>query len=576
MAVNSADAKASPNKNTMKKTITDSAAWKQLEQHFQQTQSQHMRNLFAANPDRFNDFHIQLDDMLLDYSKNRITEETRQLLIDLAKEAGVEEWREKMFAGEHINVTEDRAVLHVALRNRCNKPMHVDGVDVMPDVNRVLDKMEIFSDSVRSGLLRGYNGERFKSIINIGIGGSDLGPQVVCESMKPFAQRGLNAYFVSNADSTHLQETLKQVEPESTLFVISSKSFTTQETMLNAVSAKKWFLDLVGSDKAIAKHFVAVTNNIEAATDFGITADNIYEIWNWVGGRYSLWSATGLPIALYLGMDHFEELLDGAHVMDHHFKEAPLEENMPVIMAMLGIWYNNFHQSQSHAVMPYSQYLRRLPAYLQQLDMESNGKTIDREGERVEYLTGPIIWGEPGTNGQHAFFQLLHQGTKPVPADFIVPCISQSPMGNHHRVLVANCFAQTRALMHGKTTSEALDQMREEGLSDDVINELFAHKVFDGNKPTNTILFEKLTPKTLGSILALYEHKVFVQGVIWNINSFDQMGVEYGKELAGDIQGELSHRDETKNYDSSTNALINYRKDIYYNHSGRRGSDRKK
>ncbi len=574
MAVNSADVKTSPNKNTMKKTITDSAAWKQLEQHFKQTQSQHMRDLFEANPDRYKDFHIQLDDILLDYSKNRITEETRQLLINLAKESGVEEWREKMFAGEHINVTEDRAVLHVALRNRCNKPMLVDGVDVMPDVNRVLDKMEIFSDSVRSGLLRGYNGERFKSIINIGIGGSDLGPQVVCESMKPFAQRGLNAYFVSNADSTHLQETLKQVEPESTLFVISSKSFTTQETMLNAVSAKKWFLDLVGGDKAIAKHFVAVTNNIEAATDFGITADNIYEIWDWVGGRYSLWSAIGLPIALYLGMDHFEELLDGAHVMDHHFKEAPLEENMPVIMAMLGVWYNNFHQSQSHAVMPYSQYLRRLPAYLQQLDMESNGKTIDREGERVEYLTGPIIWGEPGTNGQHAFFQLLHQGTKPVPADFIVPCISQSPMGNHHRVLVANCFAQTRALMHGKTTSEALDQMRDEGVSDDVIDELFAHKVFDGNKPTNTILFEKLTPKTLGSILALYEHKVFVQGVIWNINSFDQMGVEYGKELAGDIQGELSHRDETKNYDSSTNALINYRKDIYYNHFDRRDYDK--
>lgn len=575
MAVNSADAKASPSMNTMKKTITDSVAWKQLEQHFEQTKTLHMRSLFEANSDRFNDFHIQLDDILLDYSKNRITEETRQLLIDLAKEAGVEAWREKMFSGEHINLTEDRAVMHVALRNRSNEPMLVDGVDVMPEVNRVLEKMHLFSESVRSGLLRGYNGERFKSIINIGIGGSDLGPQVVCESMKPFAQRGLNAYFVSNADATHLQETLKQVDPESTLFVISSKSFTTQETMLNAESAKKWFLDLVGNDKAIAKHFVAVTNNVEAATDFGITADNIYELWDWVGGRYSLWSAIGLPIALYLGMDHFEELLEGAHEMDRHFKNAPLEENMPVIMAMLGVWYNNFHQSQSHAVMPYSQYLRRLPAYLQQLDMESNGKTIDREGERVDYLTGPIIWGESGTNGQHAFFQLLHQGTKPVPADFIVPCISQNPVGNHHRVLVANCFAQTRALMHGRTTEEALDKVRGEGLSDDEVNELFAHKVFDGNKPTNTLLFEKLTPKTLGSILALYEHKVFVQGVIWNINSFDQMGVEYGKELAGDIQGELSHRDETNNYDSSTNALINYRKDIYYNHFDRRGYDHK-
>lgn len=559
-----------------KKTITDSVAWKKLEEHFQQTQSLHMRDLFTANPQRFQQYHIRLNDILLDYSKNRITDETRKLLLNLAKDANIEAWREKMFSGEHVNITEDRAVLHVALRNRANTPMMVDGVNVMPDVNRVLDKMRLFSDAVRSGEYRGYNGERIKSIINIGIGGSDLGPLVVCESMKPYAQRGLNAYFVSNVDATHLQETLKNVEPESTLFVISSKSFVTQETMLNAESAKAWFLNLVGNDKAIAKHFVAVTNNVEAATDFGISADNIYEIWDWVGGRYSLWSAIGLPIALYLGMDHFEKLLEGAHEMDNHFKTAPLEENMPVMMAMLGIWYNNFHQSQSHAVMPYSQYLRRLPAYLQQLDMESNGKTIDREGERVDYLTGPIIWGEPGTNGQHAFFQLLHQGTKPVPADFIVPCISQNPMGNHHRVLVANCFAQTRALMHGKTTSEALEQLKEAGVPDDEINELFAHKVFDGNKPTNTILFDKLTPKTLGSILALYEHKVFVQGIVWNINSFDQMGVEYGKELAGEIQAELSHREQTESYDSSTNALINHRKETYYSYFDEHGYDHKK
>lgn len=555
--------------------ILDSDAWKQLDKHYQQTKTTHMRELFATNPDRFNQFSIRLNDILLDYSKNRVTDETLQLLIDLAKQAGVEKWREKMFSGEHINVTEDRAVLHVALRNRSNQPMTVDGKDVIPGVNRVLDKMRIFSEDVRSGDYRGYNGERIKSIINIGIGGSDLGPMVVCESMKPYAQRGLNAYFVSNADATHLQETLKNVEPESTLFIISSKSFTTQETMLNAESAKAWFLKLIGNDKAIAKHFVAVTNNNEAAIDFGIAENNLYEIWDWVGGRYSLWSAIGLPIALYLGMDHFEELLDGAHEMDQHFKDAPLEKNMPVILAMLGVWYNNFYDAQSHAVMPYSQYLRRLPAYLQQLDMESNGKTIDREGERVDYLTGPIIWGEPGTNGQHAFFQLLHQGTKPVPADFLVPCVSQNPMGNHHRVLVANCFAQTRALMHGKTFREALEQMQEDNVAEDEINELLAHKVFEGNKPTNTILFEKLTPKTLGSILAMYEHKVFVQGVIWNINSFDQMGVEYGKELAGDIQGELSHRDETNNYDSSTNALINYRKDIYFSHFDERGYDKK-
>jgi len=559
-----------------KSSITESAAWQELEKHFEEVNSVHMRELFIENPERFNRFHIRLNDILLDYSKNRITEETHKLLIKLAKEAGVEAWRDKMFAGEHINVTEDRAVLHIALRNRANSPMMVDGINVMPQVNQVLERMRIFSDEVRAGERRGYNGERFKSIVNIGIGGSDLGPLVVCESMKPYAQRGLNAYFVSNADATHLQETLKNVEPESTLFVISSKSFSTQETMLNAESAKKWFLDLVGNKKAVAKHFVAVTNNIEAANDFGIESKNIYEIWDWVGGRYSLWSAIGLPIALYLGMDHFEELLEGAHEMDNHFKDAPIDQNMPVILAMLGIWYNNFFDAQSHAVMPYSQYLRRLPAYLQQLDMESNGKTIDREGERVEYLTGPIIWGEPGTNGQHAFFQLLHQGTKPVPADFLVPCISQNPLGNHHRVLVANCFAQTRALMHGKTTTEALAQLKDDGVSDDEINQLFAHKVFEGNKPTNTILFEKLTPRTLGSILAMYEHKVFVQGVVWNINSFDQMGVEYGKELAGDIQGELSHRGETGAYDSSTNALINYRKQLYFEYFDKTGYDHKK
>ena len=571
MAAKNTDAHASASNSS----ITDSEAWQQLKAHFQQNRTLHMRDLFASNPERFHQFHIRLGDILLDYSKNRITDETRRLLIELAKTAGVESWRDKMFAGEHVNLTEDRAVMHVALRNRSQQAMYVDGLDVMPEIRQVLQKMRVFSDAVRSGEARGYNGGRIKSIINIGIGGSDLGPMVVCESMKPYAQRGLNAYFVSNADATHLQETLKQVEPESTLFVISSKSFTTQETMLNADSAKAWFLDLVGSEKAVARHFVAVTNNTEAAEDFGISADNIYQIWDWVGGRYSLWSAIGLPIALYLGMDHFEELLEGAHAMDQHFKTAPLEENMPVIMALLGVWYNNFFDAQSHAVMPYSQYLRRLPAYLQQLDMESNGKTIDREGERVDYLTGPIIWGEPGTNGQHAFFQLLHQGTKPVPADFLVPCISQNPMGNHHRVLVANCFAQTRALMHGKTTSEALDQLREEGVPDDEINTLFAHKVFDGNKPSNTLLFEKLTPKTLGSILALYEHKVFVQGVIWNINSFDQMGVEYGKELAGDIQGELSHREETHSYDSSTNALINYRKGIYYHQQDNNNYDKK-
>ena len=562
---------AKQEQNKKPNNLTESKPWQALKQHFEDIQHVHMRQMFADDAERFNRFHIQLEDMLLDYSKNRITDETQGLLIDLAKHAGVEAWRDKMFNGEHINNTEDRAVMHVALRNRSNRPMQVDGRNVMPDINRVLQKMRGFTEQVRSGEWRGYNGERIKRIINIGIGGSDLGPLVVCESMKPYAQRGLQADFVSNADATHLIETLKHVEPESTLFVISSKTFTTQETMLNAHSARQWFLDLVGNEKAVAKHFVAVTNNVDAAVRFGVDESNIYQFWDWVGGRYSLWSAIGLPIALYLGMDHFEALLDGAHMMDNHFKTAPLEQNMPVILALLGIWYNNFFDAQSHGIMPYSQYLRRLPAFLQQLDMESNGKTIGRDGHHVEYLTGPIIWGEPGTNGQHAFFQLLHQGTKPVPADFLIPCLSQNPLGLHHRVLVSNCLAQTRALMQGKTVSEALAELEAQGLDKHTIDEVLPHKVFEGNKPTNTIMFEKLTPRTLGAIMAMYEHKVFVQGIIWNINSFDQMGVEYGKVLASEIQGELSENVPTDSYDSSTNALINYRKKIYYSEQEKTG-----
>ena len=523
-----------------------------------------MRDMFKQDPDRFNTFSTRLDDLLLDYSKNRITEQTFKLLMDLARERKIEKWRDRMYAGEAVNCTENRSVLHIALRNRSNNPILVDGENVMPRVNAVLAKMRGFTERVRSGQLRGYNGERIKNIVNIGIGGSDLGPHVVCESMKPFSQRGLRAYFVSNADATHLVETLKLVEPENTLFIISSKTFTTQETMLNAHSARQWFLDLVGIENAVGKHFVAVTTNVEAATEFGIDPDNMFEFWDWVGGRYSLWSAIGLPIALYLGMDRFEELLEGAHEMDRHFAEAPLEQNMPVIMALLGIWYNNFFDAQSHAIMPYSQYLERLPAFLQQLDMESNGKTIDRTGHRVDYLTGPIIWGQSGTNGQHAFFQLLHQGTKPVPADFIIPALSQNPLGLHHRVLVSNCLAQTKALMLGKKYREAIAEMEAAGLSRDQIEEVIQHKVFEGNKPTNTIMFERLTPKSLGMILALYEHKVFVQGIIWNINSFDQWGVEYGKVLAGQIQNDLAQPGEVDNHDSSTNGLINYRKAMYF------------
>jgi glucose-6-phosphate isomerase len=544
--------------------LIKSPAWQALHAHYEDIKDVHMRDMFKQDPDRFNTFSTRLDDLLLDYSKNRITEQTFKLLMDLARERKIEKWRDRMYAGEAVNCTENRSVLHIALRNRSNNPILVDGENVMPRVNAVLAKMRGFTERVRSGQLRGYNGERIKNIVNIGIGGSDLGPHVVCESMKPFSQRGLRAYFVSNADATHLVETLKLVEPENTLFIISSKTFTTQETMLNAHSARQWFMDLVGIENAVGKHFVAVTTNVEAATEFGIDPDNMFEFWGWVGGRYSLWSAIGLPIALYLGMDRFEELLEGAHEMDRHFAEAPLEQNMPVIMALLGIWYNNFFDAQSHAIMPYSQYLERLPAFLQQLDMESNGKTIDRTGHRVDYLTGPIIWGQSGTNGQHAFFQLLHQGTKPVPADFIIPALSQNPLGLHHRVLVSNCLAQTKALMLGKKYREAIAEMEAAGLSRDQIEEVIQHKVFEGNKPTNTIMFERLTPKSLGMILALYEHKVFVQGIIWNINSFDQWGVEYGKVLAGQIQKDLAQPGEVDNHDSSTNGLINYRKAMYF------------
>ncbi|MCN4145046.1 MAG: glucose-6-phosphate isomerase [Thiohalomonas sp.] len=548
----------------MMNDLIESTAWLKLKEHYETIKDVHMRDMFAEEPQRFEAFSTTLNDILLDYSKNRVTAETMELLFALARQANVEEWRDNMLAGMAINSTENRSVLHMALRNRSNKAIRVDGRNVMPKVKAVLAHMRDFSEQVRSGEWRGYNGARIKSIVNIGIGGSDLGPHVVCESMKPFAQRGLKAYFVSNADATHLLETLKQVEPESTLFVIASKTFTTQETMLNAYTARKWFMDLVANEKAIEKHFVAVTTNIELAEKFGINEANTFEFWDWVGGRYSLWSSVGLTIALYLGMDHFESLLEGAYEMDQHFQNTPLEENVPVILALLGIWYNNFFDAQSHAIMPYSQYLERLPDYLQQLDMESNGKTIDRSGHRVNYLTGPIIWGQSGTNGQHAFFQLLHQGTKPVPADFLIPALSQNPLGLHHRVLFSNCLAQTKALMLGKKYAEAVDEMKHQGFDKETIEEVIQHKVFDGNKPTNTIIFERLTPKTLGSILAMYEHKVFVQGIIWNINSYDQWGVEYGKVLAGQIQKDLSTPGDVENHDSSTNGLINYRKRVYF------------
>ncbi len=543
-------------------TLIQSPAWQALQAHFKSIKNTSMRDMFAQDNQRFNKFSTQMDDILLDFSKNRINDETFKLLCELVRERHVFDWRDKMFAGEAINISEFRPALHTALRNRSNTPVFVEGENVMPKINRVLAQMRYFSGRIRGGHLRGYSGHLFKDIVNIGIGGSDLGPHVVCDSMKPYAQRGLDVHFVSNVDPTHLTEILKRVQPESTLFIVSSKSFTTQETMLNAHSARNWFINHTNDKKAIARHFVAVTTNREKATEFGILEENMFEFWDWVGGRYSLWSAIGLPIALYIGMDRFEQLLDGAHAMDQHFKTAPIEKNMPVIMALLGIWYSHFFAAQSYAVISYNQYLRRFSAFLQQLDMESNGKTINRQGQQVDYTTGPIVWGETGSNCQHAFFQLFHQGTRLVPVDFLIPANTCNPLrnklGNQHEVLLANFFAQTRALMRGKTEAEALAELEASGMAAEKIKAVLPHKIFAGNKPTNSIIFERLDARTLGSLIALYEHKVFVQGIIWNINSFDQWGVEYGKQMASDIENVIAEGKETQRYDDSTNHLMNY------------------
>jgi glucose-6-phosphate isomerase len=468
--------------------------------------------------------------------------------------------RERMFAGERINLTEKRPVLHIALRNRSNRAIEVDGADVMPEVNRVLDKMRRFSDAVRSGEWKGHTGERITDVVNIGIGGSDLGPVMVTEALRPYGQPGLNVHFVSNIDGTHIAETLKHLNPETTLFIVASKTFTTQETITNANTAKDWFLKTANDDSAVAKHFVALSTNADAVSRFGIDTANMFEFWDWVGGRYSLWSAIGLSIAIYIGMDHFEELLSGAHAMDQHFRTTALEHNLPVILALLGIWYNNFFGAQSHAILPYDQYLHRFAAYFQQGDMESNGKRVNRSGEAVEYSTGPVIWGEPGTNGQHAFYQLIHQGTKLIPCDFIAPVISHNPIGEHHKILLSNFFAQTEALMKGKDEAEARAELQAAGLSGNALEALLPHKVFAGNKPSNSLFVEKITPKNLGALIALYEHKIFTQGVIWNINSFDQWGVELGKQLAKAILPELQDNQPVDSHDSSTNGLINFYK----------------
>ncbi len=537
--------------------LEKTSTWQALVQHQHDIAGLHMRDLFAADPQRFERFSLWLGDILFDYSKNRIIPETMPLLIDLAQQANLSQRIDAMFSGEKINNTEGRAVLHVALRNRSNTPIYVDGQDVMPEVNRVLAKMRCFSEAIRSGTWRGYTGKPITDIVNIGIGGSDLGPKMVCEALKPYAQPGLRVHFVSNVDSTDLVETLKALDPETALFLVASKTFTTQETMANAHSARQWFLSTAKDEAHVAKHFAAMSTNTAAVSKFGIDPENMFEFWDWVGGRYSLWSAIGLSIAIYLGMDRFEELLAGAHKADLHFATAPFEHNIPVIMGLLGIWYNNFFGAESHAILPYDQYLLHFPSYFQQGDMESNGKGVDRQGQPVAVSTGPVIWGQPGTNGQHAFYQLIHQGTKLIPCDFLAAAISHNPLGDHHPILLSNYLAQTEALMKGKTPDEARAELLAEGRSGDQLELLVAAKTFPGNRPTNSFLYPQLTPEVLGSLIAFYEHKIFTQGFIWDVNSFDQMGVELGKQLAKKILPELLSEGEVITHDASTNALIN-------------------
>jgi glucose-6-phosphate isomerase len=540
--------------------LTETAPWKALEAHHRKIAEVHMRELFAADPDRFNRFSLELDGLLFDYAKNRVDETTIELLIDLARTSGVAEAARAMFAGEKLNWTEGRAVLHVALRNRANSPIEVDGEDVMPKVNAVLKKMRDFSEAVRSGEWTGFTGRPITAVVNIGIGGSDLGPAMICEALRPYCD-GPRVRFVSNVDATDFVEKTLDLDPAETLFVVASKTFTTQETMTNAHTARRWLVEGLGDEAAVARHFVALSTNHDAVEAFGIDPDCVFEFWDWVGGRYSSWSAIGLTVALAIGFEDFEELLEGAHTVDRHFIETPLEKNIPVLMAMLGVWYRNFFGASTKAVLPYDQYLRRFPAYLQQGAMESNGKSVDRDGERVGYLTGAVIWGEPGTNGQHAFYQLIHQGTELVPCDFIGVINSHNPIGDHHRKLVANCFAQSEALMLGRTEAEVEEELRIRGVGDEEIEALAPHRVFEGNRPTNTILLDRVTPRSLGMLIALYEHEFFVQGVVWRVNSFDQWGVELGKVLAGKILGEakslFTNGDtELDHHDSSTKGLI--------------------
>ncbi|WP_313268113.1 glucose-6-phosphate isomerase [Epilithonimonas vandammei] len=533
-------------------------AWKALDQHFANHDFE-LRSLFQYNPNRFNEFSVQTDSYLFDFSKNLIDSKTLDLLLDLAEEVKLKEAIEKMFSGDKINETEGRAVLHTALRDFSNKEILVDGQNIKPAIKKVLDHMKSFSESVISGSHKGFTGKEITDVVNVGIGGSDLGPVMVCSALKHFKTR-LNVHFVSNVDGNHLAEVVKNLNPETTLFIIASKTFTTQETMTNANSAKKWFLKSGATNEDVAKHFVALSTNIEAVKKFGIAETNIFEFWDWVGGRYSLWSAIGLSIVLSVGYENFEQLLRGAYDTDTHFQTKDFKENIPVLMGLLGIWYRNFYAAGTYAILPYSQYLDRFAAYLQQCDMESNGKSVDRNGQFVEYETGPIIWGEPGTNGQHAFYQLIHQGTELIPADFIAYAKSPNDVGEHQDILLANYFAQTEALAFGKTEDEVFAELKSSGKTEEEIEKLLNYKIFSGNTPTNSFLFKELTPFSLGQLIALYEHKIFVQGVIWNIFSFDQFGVELGKVLAGKILPELEADGNIETHDSSTNGLINYYK----------------
>jgi glucose-6-phosphate isomerase len=536
---------------------TETQGWRKLARHYDDVKKVHMRDLFETDPERFKKFSIRFNDILVDYSKNRMTEETRRLLIDMAQEVELGDAIERMFTGDKINETENRAVLHTALRNRANTPVLVDGRDVMPEVNTELEKMRVFSEKIRQGRWKGFTGKSITDLVHIGIGGSDLGPVMVTECLRPYASEGLRAHFVSNVDGTHIVETLKKVNPETTLFMIASKTFTTQETMMNALTAREWFLTSARKADHVARHFVAISTNTKEVGAFGIDKENMFVLWDWVGGRYSLWSAVGMSTMCVIGYENFVELLSGAFEMDRHFRETPFEKNIPVILALIGIWYSNFFGSDTELIVPYDQYMHRFPAYFQQGNMESNGKSVDRSGERVTCQTGPIVWGEPGTNGQHAFFQLLHQGTKLVPADFLVPAISHNPIGDHHALLLSNFFAQTEALMRGKSRQQVEAELKQEGLSKADVQRLSPFRVFEGNRPTNSILFKQLTPRVLGSLIAMYEHKIFVQGVVWNIFSFDQWGVRLGKQLANEILAELGDDRPVTNHDASTNGLVN-------------------